>query len=409
MAKLAQTIAKYVIKGHFKVNGIVEKHDVIGALFGQTESLLGQDLDLRELQKCGKVGRIEVNVRTENGKSTGDIMVPSSLDIAETVLIAASLETVERIGPCNVSVKIDAVNDLRDVKRKQIIERAKILLSKAMSNIPETSSLSEELMQSARTMDIEEYYGLPAGPEVKSMNAIILCEGRADVLNLLKHGIKNAIAVGGTSIAKEIPEICKKKEVTVFVDGDRGGDIIIKELKQIAEIDFITKAPEGKEVEELTKKEIYKALRDKQPLSSYIERRQTDTRVANSVKKESKTFFGFIKKKSDPIPSKNFRPSNPAQKQQLNDNSKKFLKEQLDEIIGTKAAAIFEENNKFAGRVPIKELSNVISKLETPITIVIDGELDLELLKKAEQGTIKYIACTEKTNLVSSKIAIMSL
>ena len=128
MAKLAQTIAKYIIKGQFKVNGIVEKHDVIGALFGQTESLLGQDLDLRELQKCGKVGRIEVNVNTDNGKSSGDIMVPSSLDITETVLIAASLETVERIGPCSVSVKINTVDDLRDVKRKQIIDRANIII-----------------------------------------------------------------------------------------------------------------------------------------------------------------------------------------------------------------------------------------------------------------------------------------
>ena len=284
-----------------------------------------------------------------------------------------------------------------------------ILLSKAMSHIPEISSLSEELMQSARTMEIEEYYGSPAGPEVKSADSVILCEGRADVLNLLKQGIKNAIAIGGTSIAKEIPELCKKKEVTVFVDGDRGGDIIIKELKQIADIDFITKAPEGKEVEELTKKEIFKSLRDKVPLSSYVEHENRNSPVEKNGKKEVKTFFGFMKKKTTSRPNKDFRPLTTTQKNKINDNSKKFLKEQLDKIIGTKAAAIFEENNIFAGRVPIKELSNIISKLENPHTLVIDGELDMELLKKAEQCTIKYIACTEKTNLISSKIVIFSL
>ena len=218
MAKLAQTIAKYVINGNFMVDGIVEKHDVIGALFGQTEGLLGQDLDLRELQKCGKIGRIEVSTNTQNGKTTGKVLLPSSLDIAETVLIAASLETVERIGPCNVSVKVDSVEDLRESKRKQIIDRAKGLLSRTMSKLPETATLSEELMHSVRIMEIKDLYGLPAGPDAKTSDAIILCEGRADVLNLLKHGIKNAIAVGGTSISKEIPPICRKKEVTVFVD-----------------------------------------------------------------------------------------------------------------------------------------------------------------------------------------------
>ena len=426
MAKLAQTIAKYVVKGHFTVNGIIEKHDVIGALFGQTESLLGQDLDLRELQKCGKIGRIEVEVNTQHGKSSGKVMVPSSLDIAETALIAASLETVDRIGPCNVNVKIEAVEDLRDVKRKQILERAKILLSKTMSNIPETSSLSDELMESVRTMEIEEYNGLPAGPDVKSGDSVIFCEGRADVLTLLRHGVKNAVAVGGTSISKELPELSRKKEVTVFVDGDRGGDIIIEELKQIAEIDFITKAPVGKEVEELTKKEIFKALRDKVPLSSYKSNSKNIGKsndnggskkvvvrsVKTNEKNESKSFFGFMKKKpsSENSPAnRDVRQKRSVSRQGADENTKKFLKEQLDKIIGTKAAAIFEEDNKFAGRVPIKELGNVISKLENPTAIVIDGELDLELLKTAEQSTINCIGCTEKTNLTSSKISIVSL
>ncbi|MCK5476467.1 MAG: DNA primase [Candidatus Aenigmarchaeota archaeon] len=408
MAKLAQTIAKYVINGNFMVDGIVEKHDVIGALFGQTEGLLGQDLDLRELQKCGKIGRIEVSINTQNGKTTGKVLLPSSLDIAETVLIAASLETVERIGPCNVSVKIESVEDLRESKRKQIIDRAKGLLSRTMSKLPETSTLSEELMHSVRMMEIKEVYGMPAGPEVKTSDAIILCEGRADVLNLLRHGVKNAIAVGGTAISKEIPTLCKKKEVTVFVDGDRGGSIIIKELKQIADIDYITKAPEGKEVEELTKKEIFKCLRDKVLTASYVEKNET-SKPHVEKKSSTKTFFGFKKK---PVPVNNtkrneFTP-NPIPKQ-IDENTKDFLKEQLNKIIGTKAAAIFHEDNKFAGRVPIKELKNVISKIENPTVIVLDGELDFEILKTAEQTTIKHIACTEKTSLTSSKIHIVSL
>lgn len=48
--KYAST-AKYVVEARFTVEGVVEKPDVIGAIFGQTEGLFGPDLDLRELQK----------------------------------------------------------------------------------------------------------------------------------------------------------------------------------------------------------------------------------------------------------------------------------------------------------------------------------------------------------------------
>ena len=49
---------KYLIKAHIKADGIIEKSDVVGAIFGQTEGLLGDELDLRELQRSARVGRI---------------------------------------------------------------------------------------------------------------------------------------------------------------------------------------------------------------------------------------------------------------------------------------------------------------------------------------------------------------
>ena len=381
MGKLAQSISKYIIKGSFEVQGIVDRPDVIGALFGQTEGLLGQDLDLKELQKAGKIGRIEVNVNSQNGKSIGNIIIPSSLDISETALIAASFETVDRMGPCNVKIAIKEIEDVRDVKRKELLDRAKSLLSQTMSKIPETATLGEELMKSVRIMQIEKYHGLSAGPDVKTSDSIILCEGRADVLNLLRHGIKNAIEVGGTSVSAEIPKICKTKEITVFVDGDKGGDTIIKQLGQIADIDYVTKAPSGKEVEELTKKEIFKALREKIPVNPKTNHEKTN--IFKNKEEECKT---------------------------MNRDAKQFIKNQLNEIIGTKAASIFEENNEFVGRIPIKELENTLTQLKCPSMILIDGELDLQLLKKAEEiKSIKHIGCTEKTNLKSKNIAIVYL
>jgi DNA primase len=229
--------------------------------------LLGQELDLRELQRTGRIGRIDVDVTTENGKTLGKIFLPSSLDSSETALVAASLETIERIGPCNATIKVTSVKDVRVIKRDFMVNRAKSILGKIISEeIPVTSTLTDVIKESVRTAQIKEFMGLPAGPDVEFSDEIIIVEGRADVLNLLKNGIKNVIAIEGATIPQPIIDLTKEKLVTLFVDGDRGGDIIIKEMFQVAELDYITRAPPGKEVEELSKKEIFKALRERVPI-----------------------------------------------------------------------------------------------------------------------------------------------
>ena len=270
MGKLAQSTIKYLIEAEFSTEGIVEKPDVIGAIFGQTEGLLGQDLDLRELQRTGRIGRIEVEISNENGNTKGKIFLPSSLDSSETALIAASLETIERIGPCLASVKVISVKDVRAMKREFMLNRAKDILGKLMSEeIPPTSVLTDAIKESVKTAQIRDYFGLPAGPEVEISDEVIIVEGRADVLNLLKNGIKNVVAIEGAKIPQPIIDLTKEKITTLFVDGDRGGDLIIKEMFQVAEVDYIAVAPTDKEVEELTKKEIFKALRERIPAKQY--------------------------------------------------------------------------------------------------------------------------------------------
>ena len=270
MAKLAQSTIKYLIEAEFLADGIVEKPDVIGAIFGQTEGLLGQDLDLREMQRTGRIGRIDVDISNENGKTSGKIFVPSSLDSSETALIAASLETIERIGPCTATMKVLSVKDVRVVKREFMLNRAKDILGRLVSEeIPNTTTLTDTIKESIRTAQIREFEGLPAGPDVELSDEIIIVEGRADVLNLLKNGIKNAVAIEGATIPQIVIDITKEKPTTLFVDGDRGGDLIIKEMFQITDIDYISRAPPGKEVEELSKKEIFKALRERIPIEQF--------------------------------------------------------------------------------------------------------------------------------------------
>jgi DNA primase len=270
LAKLAQSTIKYLIEAEFLADGLVEKPDIIGAIFGQTEGLLGQDLDLRELQRTGRVGRIDVEISSDNGKTIGKITIPSSLDSSETALIAASLETIERIGPCNSEVKTLTVKDVREDKRNFMMKRAKDILQNMFSEeMPLTSTLSEKIRENVRTTQITEYENLPCGPELLTSDDIIIVEGRADVLNLLKNGVKNAIAIGGATVPPAIINLTKERVATLFVDGDRAGDLIVKELVQFCDVDYVAKAPVDKEVEELTKKEIFKSLRERTSVEQY--------------------------------------------------------------------------------------------------------------------------------------------
>ena len=256
---------KYMISASITANGVVDRSDVVGAVFGQTEGLLGDDLDLRDLQKSGRMGRIEVDIKSSKGKSQGVITIASSMDQVETSVFAAALETVERVGPCKAALKVTTLEDTRAGKHDQIIERARELLLNIVSESRSTGGdITDSVRQLVQTEEIVLFAGkLPAGPNVEQSDAIILVEGRADVLTMLRHGIKNCISVEGTDIPAEIAELSKARTVTAFVDGDRGGEMILRELFQVAEIDFVARAPTNTEVEQLTHKQVMKCLRDK--------------------------------------------------------------------------------------------------------------------------------------------------
>ncbi len=268
MGKTYIDTVKYLVYANAEISGLVEKPDVVGAIFGQTEGLLGDELDLRELQKNGRIGRIEVDLSPRGGKSIGKIKLPSSLDMVETSILAAALETVDRVGPCDAKIAIEKIEDTRSVKRKDLIERAKALFKNmVLTEIPESKEISEQVRSEVKASEVSSYGPdkLPAGPNIEKSESVILVEGRADVINLLKNDITDVVGVGGANVAPSVAKLCREKEVTVFLDGDRGGDIILNELARIADIDFVARAPTGKEVEELTRKELIKCLRSKVP------------------------------------------------------------------------------------------------------------------------------------------------
>ncbi len=368
---------KYVIHAEISAEGVVERPDVVGAIFGQTEGLLGDELDLRDLQKTGRIGRIEVHIESKGGKSSGVIMIPSSLDKVETAILGAALETIERVGPCTAKISIKKIEDVRASKRQKIIERAKEILTQLFEEeIPESQEIAEEVKKAVRAEEIIHYgpEKLPAGPAVNDSDAIIVVEGRADVLNLLKHGIKNVIAVEGTNIPKTISELSREKTVTVFLDGDRGGELILKELLQVAEVDYVARAPDGKGVEDLTYKEIVKSLRNKVPVEQVHvvrDRRKSEKKKSQREKKE-------VKK----------------------DELLRVLKEHMKDLEGTLSARILDNNLGVIKEVPVRDLARELKNVNSSTKgVVFDGVITQRLIDIAVGKQLSFIAGVKLGNI----------
>jgi len=386
---------KYMIRAHIKAEGVVEKPDVIGAIFGQTEGLLGEELDLRDLQKSARVGRIEVEIEQKNGKSEGTILLPTSLDKVETAILAAALESVDRVGPCKAKVTIEKIEDVRVAKRKKVIERAKQLLSQIIEESREEGeSISESVRQAVQAEEIVAYGPdkCPAGPDIDKSDSIIIVEGRRDVLNLLKHGIRNAIAVEGTSIPKTIIDLSKEKITTAFVDGDRGGELILRELLQVAEVDFVARAPPTREVEELPYKLIMKALKNKIPAEQYAEMYNIE-----------------IKRKEKPEEEvKEEKKEEKEEKMILSDEQKRYM-EILDEITGTLKAVLLDKDGKEIKKIPVRELTDELKKTNNIQAVVFDGVITQRLLDIASDRGVSVIVGTKMGNVIKKPTSVKIL
>ncbi len=382
MGKEEISTTKYLIHAQINANGIVEKPDVVGAIFGQTEGLLSNDLDLRELQKTGRIGRIKVNINSKAGRSKGEIVIPSSLDRVETAILAASLETINRVGPCEAYIQVSKVEDVRAVKRRRVVDRAKELYKGMMEEVtPESLKMIEEVKEAMRVHEITEYGNekLPAGPNVVTSDAILVVEGRADVLNLLRYGVKNAIAVEGVSVPKTVAELTKNKTVTAFLDGDRGGELILKELLQVGEVDYVTRAPRGKEVEDLAKDEVMIALRDKVPVEQIYH--DLGVKVEKVEKVEPK-----------------------------GGDKLKVLKGILNELEGSGNAEIFDDALNILKEVKVENLYDELKNVNSSAyAVVFDGVVSQRLIDIAKDKGLKQIVAVRMSEVVKKPSPIKVL
>jgi DNA primase len=385
MAKISPSSIKYNIVAEFVAEGPFQKPDVIGALFGQTEGLLGADMELRELQKEGKLGRIEVDLETVDGKTTGEITIPTALDKTESTIIAASLETIDKIGPTDAKITVKSIDDVRGSKRDYIMERAKQLLANIQNEGSDSTEMQNELRESTRIAKVVSYgpEGLAAGPDVETSHEVIVVEGRADVMNLLKYGIKNAVGMQGTRFPKSIATLSETKELTLFVDGDRGGKLIAQNVHDNAKLAYITSAPDGKEVEELAGKEILQALRKKVAVEEYF---GSASKAAPKVKAIAE-------------------PEEEIVRREVTDDDITKLRELSEDLKG-KNVLVLNEALEVLENVPASKLSRLVTK---DAFVLMADSVSMILVKGAESLKAKAIAARTFGKVPETDVQMISL
>jgi DNA primase len=350
-------IVKYHVKLSFDVDGLVERADIIGAIFGQTEGLLGPEMNLNELQRVSKIGRIEVNTHSTNNATTGDSLIPMSTDIDTCALISAAIESIDKVGPFDCKFKLDSIDDVRASKKEDIVKRAKEIKQKwSTKSVSEGDTMLKDVHEGSSGKITT--YGpekLHCGSGVFDASWIILVEGRADVINLLRAGYNNAIAIEGAKIDESVKELCDKKDkVVAFLDGDRAGGFILKELRSLVNIDVEHRAPEGVEVEELTPQQIDDILRS----------------TAEDMKAETT-------------------------KPTLDDPGDKSVAEIANKVYPdlneTLEAVALDDEQKEIFKVPISEVVDKLSSQSGIKYLILDGIITQRLLDGAKQAGIECV------------------
>lgn len=374
---------KYQIRADIKVNGTVQRKDIIGAIMGQTEGLLGDELELRKLQRTARVGHVDVEMETKGGKVHGMIIIPSSLDNVETAIIASALETIDRIGPCSAKITVKEILDIRATKRTAVVDRAKeLLLSLVNSGEAASKTVIEEVRSVLTTGTATNFHGLTCGPNIEKSSSLIIVEGRNDVRNLLNCGVKNAISADGAGTMKqELIDLANSKETVILaIDGDRGGEMLFSQLNDTIKVDFVAQAPVGQEWELLPQKTVTMCLQKKVEASKF----------ARNIKKkqeEDDEKAGVPDKNwADDMDDEFVAPEAPAQVHEWFDH--------LDNLDKNNALFVMEDNTVSEAVGP-KSLSKAAGETEGAVAIVFNGPVSERTLEIASESAIATVVGTK--------------
>ncbi len=405
--KLPSTgIVKYHVKLKFEVDGLVEKADIIGAIFGQTEGLLGPEMNLNELQKVSKVGRIEVNVDTKSNIAKGDALIPMSTDISTAALIAAAIESIDKVGPFQARFGLVGIDDIRAIKKKVIVDRAKKIVQEwATKTISEGEEMLKDVYDASKPGKLTAFgkAQLACGTGVFDSDWIILVEGRADVINLLRAGFDNAIAIEGAKIDETVTKLTEGKKVIAFLDGDRAGDLILKELQGLVKIDKILRAPPGREVEECTPMEIAEILKETMPYVSTNGQQDSSLQPQQTQKRERQEQVVQQQQQQAEEQQQTQTTANSNANQQGDAaNILSAIRDVYPEINETLEAVILDSSMKTLLKIPVSDVVKKLNSTEGAKMLVLDGIVTQRLVEAADKAGIEYIVGHRMSELKKS-------
>ncbi|WP_229122701.1 DNA primase DnaG [Halapricum desulfuricans] len=435
-----QDSSKYLIHAQITADGVVERSDVVGAIFGQTEGLLGDELEIRNLQESAKLGRIDVEIDSEKGQSVGEVTIASGLDRVETSILAASLETIDRVGPCRATFEVTSLEDVRQAKRREIVERATELLERFDESVLSSQELVEKVRRQARAERITDFEGYPAGPRVADSDAIIVVEGRADVMQLLQFGIKNAVAVEGTNVPDAVARLTDERTVTAFLDDDRGGELILRELAQVGDVDYVAFAPGGKSVEDLSREEVMTALREKVAYDeldditidgerpAVADGPQRDTAATQSATNDESedardvapdaesahdrpdgTESDDTEDEADNTEAEADNAETEADDSPTDDERERTLGDHIAHVIedGTGRTRLLDDGLNPIDERDAGQAFDAIADAETaPVTVLVDGAVDQRVLDVAAQRGVSQIVATAEGEFVKKPTSV---
>ena len=241
--------------------------------------------------------------------------------------------------------------------------------------MPSVEDVYKEISDTMKVGKVEKYgpEDLPAGPGLEAAKEIIVVEGRADIINLMRCGIFNTVALEGAKVPESIKKLTKEKSATALLDGDRGGDLILKELLQVTNVKFVGRAPRGKEIEECNCKEVNEALENRVPISE-------------------------VSGKPAPPPKKTPEPVKVEVPEPVAQAAKSLQ--------GTLEAVLLNEKLEQVERLPVSQLAEKLQQVTGVETVVFDGIITQRIVDIAGEKNIRRIVASRISEAVKPALNV---
>lgn len=261
-----------------------------------------------------------------------------------------------------------------------------------IESIPSVDEVYKEISDTMKVGKVEKYgpEELPAGPGLESAKEIYVVEGRADIINLMRCGIFNTIALEGAKVPESIKKITKERNAIALLDGDRGGDLIQKELLQVTNVKYVGRAPRGKEIEECNCKEINEAIEGKIAVANLKE---------SSIKPPVPVSIPVsVPKKVVPLPP----PLPERQKIEVPE----AISQAAKALVGTLEAVLLNEKQEVVEHLPVSQLAEKLQLIAGVETIVFDGIITQRIVDIAADKNIKRIVASRISEAVKPALNV---